>query len=691
MSRIEKRTCFYCQQPGHVIKDCWLKQKDEAERSQLGSSRLGGRGQHTDRPRFNGRFSHGYESEQTFPRNASQRVRDSSSGDWNPAQGNSNFQEPSSDLMQSRFADAEQFVPPRSFMLKLAEVEETQNFEFCSKVAQTSLTKCDSAYIDSGATHHFFHSRKAFNNYKRIAPREVQAASAISTLVGKGNVWIPIGNGIKDESFHAPHLSSNIQSVGLLSSEYIVSFTDCIKPYNACFLMEKGSWRILMEAPRENGLYALRPPNSRTRAALTAAASPLKKDLPLEWHCRTGHLGADRYLQLSNQISSVPTFDRSILSQVQCVPCIQGKAKRSPVSRSTHRTSQPLELIHVDISGPVRPSLAGNRYTIVILDDYTAKSDVFMLKTKDETSSVLEMFRNRAQTELSGQVHLRRIRLDRAGENKAEDVQSFARKFGIKLEYSPAYASESNGSAERLIQEHWTRARVLLFASDLSLDVWGEAISHANWLRNRAPSSRLDGRIPILAWNPATEIDFSNVLEFGQKGHAFVYRPKTTPQKKLLPRTVFGHFVGMESDVTLLRVLVPATKKIIISRAPDFHVLNSEHLPSISTMLDGISRQMSFEDLNRSGNLNTDSETVDSEDQLISVFFLQPSTNRLFLFRERLFRILHSQGRLLVHVKTLTGQKLLTESSRHWLNEKHGPSFLVHPRCSLCPSHGSSG
>ena len=69
---------------------------------------------------------------------------------------------------------------------------------------------------------------------------------------------------------------------------------------------------------------------------------------------------------------------------------------------------------------------------------------------------------------------------------------------GIKLEYSPIYASESNGAAERLIRELWTKARVLLKAADLSNFLWGEAISHVNWLCNRFPASRIGNKLLIL-------------------------------------------------------------------------------------------------------------------------------------------------------------------------------------------------
>ncbi len=124
------------------------------------------------------------------------------------------------------------------------------------------------------------------------------------------------------------------------------------------------------------------------------------------------------------------------------------------------------------------------------------------------------------------------IRLDQAGENFSSIVVSFCRQQGINLAPSPAYAPESNGLAERPVQEHWTRTRVLMFGCDLPQELWDEALSHANWLLNRLPSSRISGQLPILTWNPTINIDFTNIPAFGQKGFAFIYLSKTVAKRK---------------------------------------------------------------------------------------------------------------------------------------------------------------
>ena len=111
------------------------------------------------------------------------------------------------------------------------------------------------------------------------------------------------------------------------------------------------------------------------------------------------------------------------------------------------------------------------------------------------------------------------------------------------------------------------------------------------------------------------------LLEFGQKGHVSIPRPKTTPQKKQLPHTVFGHFAAMESSVNLFRIFVASTKKIILTRAQDFRQDNSEHLPSMSSLLDGLSREIELDSFEQGSNTQRKGleHQADVEEQLISV------------------------------------------------------------------------
>lgn len=106
-------------------------------------------------------------------------------------------------------------------------------------------------------------------------------------------------------------------------------------------------------------------------------------------------------------------------------------------------------------------------------------------------------------------------------------------------------------------------------------------------------------------------IDYKKLLTFGQTGYAFIYYSKTQPGKKLLPRSEFAHFLGMESDTRLIRVYVPAKQTIRIVRYSDFPITSNNLLPSVSSLIDGLAREKEL-------HINSKSlEDNDAEEQLI--------------------------------------------------------------------------
>ena len=98
--------------------------------------------------------------------------------------------------------------------------------KFKSKVATVSDEKCSNVYIDSGATHHFFHRKSSFITYERIEPESIKAASSTSKLVGKGKIKLSFDNGSTVEAYHAPEFSVNIISALLLLKTYVVEFSE---------------------------------------------------------------------------------------------------------------------------------------------------------------------------------------------------------------------------------------------------------------------------------------------------------------------------------------------------------------------------------------------------------------------------------------------------------------------------------
>ncbi len=278
--------------------------------------------------------------------------------------------------------------------------------------------KCNDAFIDSGATHHFFHNRSNLFNYEHIPIESVNAAFSISNLIGKGTVQLPIDRGAIVEAF-----SANVLSVRLLLKTFKI---DCDENENGkaySIIKGKNKSKPVLHIPEQELLFPLK---IETKNNALSAKKSNKYSTVEEWHRRVGHPSADRYITLSQPVESVPRLDRAQLRELQCAPCIIAKRHKAPTKASTRRTTETLELIHLDGSGKVKPSLSEAIYILAFFDDYTAVSYVSLLKEKSQLFHALEQFKARAETEHRSRGYvIKNIRLDQAGENLSDDVQSF--------------------------------------------------------------------------------------------------------------------------------------------------------------------------------------------------------------------------------------------------------------------------
>ena len=77
-----------------------------------------------------------------------------------------------------------------------------------------------------------------------------------------------------------------------------------------------------------------------------------------------------------------------------CDACVKGKQTRiSFKSKKYVSISRPLELLHVDLCGPIRITSRGDkRYVFVIVDDYSRFTWTLFLASKDESFEKLVVF-----------------------------------------------------------------------------------------------------------------------------------------------------------------------------------------------------------------------------------------------------------------------------------------------------------
>jgi hypothetical protein len=71
-----------------------------------------------------------------------------------------------------------------------------------------------------------------------------------------------------------------------------------------------------------------------------------------------------------------------------------GKYARKTFPSSEHRSKGILDLIHSDVCGPMSvQSVSGFKYYVIFIDDYSRKTWIYFLKTKDEVFDRFREFR----------------------------------------------------------------------------------------------------------------------------------------------------------------------------------------------------------------------------------------------------------------------------------------------------------
>ena len=88
------------------------------------------------------------------------------------------------------------------------------------------------------------------------------------------------------------------------------------------------------------------------------------------WHARFGHINSEYLRCASSMVDGLPPVGGS---KNLCRSCLQGKQHREPfLKQASRRGTAPLQLVHMDLCGPLpKASLGGSLYFLLLVDDYS--------------------------------------------------------------------------------------------------------------------------------------------------------------------------------------------------------------------------------------------------------------------------------------------------------------------------------
>lgn len=196
-------------------------------------------------------------------------------------------------------------------------------------------------------------------------------------MMGIGTIRIKMFDGIErilQEVRYIPKLKRNLVSLGIVD---LVGYR--FRCENGSFKVYKGSL-IVMKAFRNNGLYTL---DGKTVISGVVNVLSTTVDKTRLWHQRLGHVSQRGLEELYKQ--GLLCGDK-IETLEFCEHCVKGKAKRLRFSTAEHRTEGVFDYVHSDLWGPSRVvSHGGARYFLSIIDDYSRKLWVYLMKNKNDT------------------------------------------------------------------------------------------------------------------------------------------------------------------------------------------------------------------------------------------------------------------------------------------------------------------
>ncbi|KAK1610870.1 hypothetical protein QYE76_034543, partial [Lolium multiflorum] len=415
--------------------------------------------------------------------------------------------------------------------------------------------------LDSGCTSHMTGGK---NLVKELRPNINNITvsfgdNSTSEVLGFGKVVVAHNITLVDVML-VKTLGYNLLSVSALGKMGFAVFID----NDIVVLLWSKTLKVAFVGYREHNLYVVDFSGTTTSSAMCLFG---KADVGWLWHRRLAHVNM-RTLQSLHKGNHIVGLMESVsfAKDRVCRACVEGKMHDSPhPSKTIISSKRILELLHVDLFGPVtHASLGAKKHCLVIVDDYSRYTWVYFLKTKDETQQIFIDFATEVQRQHN--LLIKAIRSDNGSEFKNYTLNDFLSDEGIRHQYSAAYTPQQNGVAERKNRTLMDMARSMMAEYKSRYNFWAEAISTACHSSNRLYLRKGLNKTPyeILTGNKP------NISYFKVFGCKCFYQIKGVRLSKFAPKALEGIFVGYGAESHTYRVFDVSSGIIIESCSVKF-------------------------------------------------------------------------------------------------------------------------
>jgi hypothetical protein len=234
-----------------------------------------------------------------------------------------------------------------------------------------------------------------------------------------------------------------------------------------------------------------------------------------------------------------------------CESCAKGKAKRKKISKLNidNKATKKGERIFLDIASIKAKSKGGNKFWLLIMDEYTDCTWSHFIKRKSDLPGVVYQWIMRAKND---KINIENIRCDNAGENLAlkKFIDDRPHLHKINFEFTAPYTPEQNGTIERKFATLFGKTRAMLnscsLPQSLREQLWAHC-GHMATLLDKILVDKPDEKSPYEKWYDKIPSWISNLRTFGEIG-IVQDGNKTKIQAKLENRGFPAMFIGYPNN-----------------------------------------------------------------------------------------------------------------------------------------------
>jgi hypothetical protein len=281
------------------------------------------------------------------------------------------------------------------------------------------------------------------------------------------------------------------------------------------------------------------------------------------WHRRLAHINYKALPYICKVVTGLLELKGD--HEGVCNGCAQGKNIKNLFPKRDSKAEGVLELIHSYVCGPMpSSSISGYVYYVSFIDDYSHKTWIYFLKSKDEVFSKFKEFK--ALIENLSERKIEILRSDNGGEYTSKEFVNFCKDVGIKRELTTPYNPQQNGVAEQKNRTIMEAVKTMIHDQDLPMCLWAEAAMVTVYVQNRLSHSALGLKTPKEMFT-RKKPKVSDLKIFGCP--VFIHIPKEK-RNKLDPSGKKGIFVGYCEVSKAFKIYISGHHHIEISRDVTF-------------------------------------------------------------------------------------------------------------------------